>query len=51
MLLANESAAEFMHDRLDLGVYRIHEDPDPSKLETLKNILKFQHRLQKNHRR
>jgi exoribonuclease R len=33
MLLANESAAEFMHDRLDLGVYRIHEDPDPSKLE------------------
>ena len=25
MLLANESAAEFMHDRLDLGVYRIHE--------------------------
>ena len=36
MLLANESAAEFMHDRLDLGVYRIHEDPDPSKLETLK---------------
>jgi ribonuclease R len=36
MLLANESAAEFMHDRLNLGVYRIHEDPDPSKLEVLK---------------
>jgi len=40
MLLANESAAEFMHDRLDLGVYRIHEDPDPSKLETLKKHFK-----------
>ena len=25
MLLANESAAEFMQERLDLGVYRIHE--------------------------
>ena len=36
MLLANESAAEFMQDRLNLGVYRIHEDPDPSKLEALK---------------
>ncbi len=36
MLLANESAAEFMHDRIDLGVYRIHEDPDPSKLEVLR---------------
>lgn len=36
MLLANESAAEFMHDRLNLGVYRIHEDPEPSKLEILK---------------
>jgi len=36
MLLANESAAEFMQERLNLGVYRIHEDPDPSKLETLK---------------
>ena len=33
MLLANQSAAEFMQDRLNLGVYRIHEDPDPSKLE------------------
>ena len=36
MLLANESAAEFMQERLNLGVYRIHEDPDPSKLEALK---------------
>ncbi|MBA4692697.1 MAG: VacB/RNase II family 3'-5' exoribonuclease [SAR86 cluster bacterium] len=36
MLLANESAAEFMQDRLNLGVYRIHEDPDPIKLELLK---------------
>ena len=41
MLLANESAAEFMHDRLDLGVYRVHEDPDPSKLEALKNHFKI----------
>ena len=36
MLLANESAAELMQNRLNLGVYRIHEDPDPSKLELLK---------------
>ena len=41
MLLANESAAEFMQDRLNLGVYRIHEDPDPSKLETLKKHFKI----------
>ena len=36
MLLANESAAEFMQDRFDFGVFRIHENPDPSKLEILK---------------
>ena len=41
MLLANESAAEFMQDRLDLGVYRIHEDPDASKLEVLKKHFKI----------
>ncbi len=41
MLLANESAAEFMQERLDLGVYRIHEDPDPSKFETLKKHFKI----------
>ena len=47
MLLANESAAEFMHDRLDLGVYRIHEDPDPSKLETLKKHFKVPSQIAK----
>ena len=47
MLLANESAAEFMHDRLDLGVYRIHEDPDPSKLETLKKHFKVPAQISK----
>ena len=47
MLLANESAAEFMHDRLDLGVYRIHEDPDPSKLETLKKHFKIPTQISK----
>ena len=36
MLLANESAAEFMSKKLDFGVFRIHENPDPSKLEALK---------------
>ena len=41
MLLANESAAEFMQDRLDLGVYRIHENPDASKLEVLKKHFKI----------
>ena len=38
MLLANESAAEFMHDRLDLGVYRIHEEPEELKIDALKNF-------------
>jgi ribonuclease R len=47
MLLANESAAEFMHDRLDLGVYRIHEDPDPSKLEILKKHFKIPTKIAK----
>ena len=41
MLLANESAAEFMQERLDLGVYRIHENPDASKLEVLKKHFKI----------
>ena len=41
MLLANESAAELMQDRLDLGVYRIHENPDASKLEVLKKHFKI----------
>ncbi len=41
MLLANESAAEFMQDRIDLGVYRIHENPDASKLEVLKKHFKI----------
>jgi len=41
MLLANESAAEYMQDHLELGVYRIHEDPDPSKLEVLKKHFKI----------
>ena len=48
MLLANESAAEFMQERLNLGVYRIHEDPDPSKLENVQDLIhikKIQHCL------
>ena len=45
MLLANESAAEFMQERLNLGVYRIHEDPDPSKLEALKKHFKITPKL------
>ena len=40
MLLANESAAEFMHERLGLGVYRIHEDPEQQKISELKNYIK-----------
>ena len=40
MLLANESAAEFMQERLNLGVYRIHEDPEESKINELKNYIK-----------
>jgi ribonuclease R len=47
MLLANESAAEFMQDRLDLGVYRIHENPDASKLEVLKKHFKIPHKAVK----
>ena len=41
MLLANESAAEFMQERFDFGVFRVHEDPDPSKLEALKKYFKI----------
>ena len=41
MLLANECAAEFMQDRFDFGVFRIHEDPDPSKLEVLKKYFQI----------
>ena len=47
MLLANESAAEFMNDRFEYGVYRIHEDPDPSKLEILKKHFKIPTQLAK----
>ena len=47
MLLANESAAEFMQEHLNLGVYRIHEDPDPSKLEALKKHFKISPKLVK----
>ena len=41
MLLANECAAEFMQKRFDFGVFRIHEDPDPSKLEVLKKYFQI----------
>ena len=41
MLLANECAAEFMQERFGFGVFRIHEDPDPSKLEALKKYFQI----------
>jgi len=47
MLLANESAAEFMQERFGFGVFRIHDEPDPTKLETLKNYFKMPHKLAK----
>ena len=41
MLLANECSAEFMQERFGFGVFRIHEDPDPSKLEVLKKYFQI----------
>ena len=41
MLLANECSAEFMQERFGFGVFRIHEDPDPSKLEVLKKYFQM----------
>ena len=40
MLLANESAAKYILERNDFGVFRIHENPDPSKLDLLKRHFK-----------
>ena len=47
MLLANESAAAFIQDRYDFGVFRVHEDPDPSKLENLKKHFKMPSKIAK----
>ena len=39
MLLANETVATFLSERLDTSVYRIHEDPKDTKLEQLVTVL------------
>ena len=38
MLAANVCAANFMNKHYKFGVYRIHEEPDNAKLESLKNF-------------
>ena len=39
MLLANETVATFLSERLDTSVYRIHEEPKDTKLEQLVTVL------------
>ena len=39
MLLANETVATFLSERLDTSVYRIHEEPKDTKLEQLITVL------------
>ena len=39
MLLANECAADLLNNRYGYAPFRIHEEPDKLKLETLKKIL------------
>lgn len=39
MLLANETVAKFLSERLDTSIYRIHEDPKDTKLEQLITVL------------
>jgi len=41
MLMANQAAAKFGHERNIPYLYRVHEDPDPDKLESLQSILKL----------
>lgn len=40
MLIANDSAAKFIHDKMpEAGMYRIHEQPDARKIEDLMKFL------------
>ena len=39
MLLANECAADLLNNRFGYAPFRVHEEPDQLKLETLKKIL------------
>ena len=39
MLLANETVATFLSERLDTSIYRIHEDPKDTKLDQLITVL------------
>ena len=41
MLLANETVATFLSERLDTSVYRIHEEPKDTKLEQLITVLHY----------
>jgi ribonuclease R len=38
MLLANEAVAKFFMRRKSPAIYRVHEEPDPFKLEIFKNL-------------
>ena len=39
MLAANEAVARWLDERIGLCVYRVHEAPDPAKLETLAHFV------------
>ena len=41
MLLANVCAADFLHRHEHPALYRVHEGPTPTRLETLRNSLKM----------
>jgi ribonuclease R len=39
MLAANETVAEFLHKKMKVSLYRIHEDPDPAGLDEVEEAL------------
>lgn len=41
MLIANETVATFLKNTNKPSMYRIHEDPRPEKLETVKKVLSY----------
>ena len=41
MLLANICAADFLKNNYGFGLYRIHEEPDLARLESVKNFFKL----------
>ena len=48
MLLANECAADLLNNKFGYAPFRVHEEPDQLKLETLKKIVGDQSQTQKS---